>query len=272
MTATALSPTDIRKRVLHRLLEKHDPAKSKHKPLSLLRPEIRRSAEQLLEQEASPLAPEERESLLDEILSDMPGLGPLDELFLDEEVIEFLVIHHTQVIRRHNGSWLPTAIRFRDNDHYRDTLKKLLQTAEPIGDVPTTSDGAADALLPNGFRLITILPPRVLNLAPMACFRRPVPIEQSPALAARTPMPGTVVGSASVRHPDPWERLRQRITERFIQRLAANGVFDISNLPILELRKVIASYVTEFNDLEKLHLDNAAKDRLTHDIVAGMNR
>lgn len=275
MTATSLPPNEIRKRILHRLLEKHDPVKSRHKPLSLLRPEIRRSAEQLLEQEGASLPAEEREPMLDEILGDVPGIGPLEELFRDESVSEFIVLTYNQVIRREGASWMPTTNEFRDADHYRDTLKKLLRTAEPIGDVPTTSDGGADALLANGFRLITILPPRVLNISPLAVFRRPTcPIETTPFLM-KPPTPiGSGVKASSIisRHVDSWEKLRQRITERFIQRLAANGVYDISALPAVELRRVIASYVAEFNDVEKLQLDGAGQERLTLEIVTGINR
>lgn len=274
MTATGMPPTDIRKKVLQRLLDKHDPAKSKHKPLSLLRAELRRAASQLIEQEAPELADAEFDELIDGVLDEVPGLGPLEDLFRDEAVSEFLILSPQQVIRRDGANWLPTSVQFRDNDHLRTTLKQLLRSAEPIGDVPTTSDGGADAVLANGFRLITILPPRVLEISALAVFRRPTTpgIDATPPPTRITTLGSGIAATAVPRPLEHHERLRVRITERFIERLAANGVFDISALPVGELRRIIASYVAEFNGLEHLNLDNAAQDRLTLEILAGMNR
>ena len=248
-------------------------------------------AEQLIEQEAGAIGLDARDAVLDDVLLEVPGIGVLEELFRDEAVAEFMVLSYDQIIRRAGEGWLPASVQFRDAEQLRRTLKKLFETSLPIGDVPTTSDGAADAILANGFRMLAVIPPRVMDASPMAVFRRPLP-----AVSAPTPAPqsGTVrltdhggavsfnlktpIGSGpmsaalSQRMPDPWEKLRQRVTERFIERLAANGVFDISAIPLAELRRVVAQYVVEFNDGERLQLDAAVQERLTLDILTHMQR
>jgi hypothetical protein len=143
-----------------------------------------------------------------------------------------------------------------------------------------TGDGAFDGRLSNGFRVIAIVPPSVLEQPALVLFRR----ERHPASVApvRTPPPrsvvfgpmesGAITTQLSGRAIDPWERIKQRITSRFIQRLAASGIYDLSALPTPELRQVVAGQVAEFNDSEKFNLDEAAQERLTLEILAGMQR
>lgn len=262
-TASGATPfpmprADLRSRLLARLLERSDPAKARHKPPSLFRAELLRNAEQFLAVEAAALTPEQRQSLLAEVLEELRGIGPLDELFLDSNVTEFLILAHNQVIRRQGEAWLPTSVQFRDREHLRQTIKRLFAGAAPIGAAPSTSDGAADAVLPNGFRMIAIIPPRVMEAPCMAVFRREV-VPPAAADAAATPMPGSV---------DPWERLRLRVSEQIAERLAVNGVHNLLMIPPVELRRIIAAYVQEFNELDQLHLDQAGQEKLTLAILS----
>ncbi|CAN5539686.1 hypothetical protein BH11PLA2_BH11PLA2_16640 [soil metagenome] len=296
ITPNPLPREDLRKRVTTRLLEKVDPARSRHKPISLLRQEAQRLGEHLLEVEAPMFSSSDREQLLDEILADIPGFGPLDELFRDESVTEFMVLSHNQIIRRNTDSWLPTSIQFRDVEHYRHVLQRYLETGKPVGDAFQPGDRAFDVRLMNGFRLIAIVPPSAMDLPPQATFRRAL----VPSVAVPTPPPremaapsgvtktadrsGTVpypkvpvgsgisAGTLTNRMIDPWERAKQRIIERFVERLAANNVVDLSAVPVADLRKVIQAMVIESNDLEKLHLDSLAQERLTLEILAHMHR
>jgi hypothetical protein len=275
-----MSRDEIHKRVLARLLESHDPAKARHKPLALLLPELRRQLDQLIEQEAGPFfAQNDREKFIEEILVDVPGTGPLEDIFNDETVTEFLVLNHDKIIRRDGDGWLPVTAQFHDRKHYRQTLRKIFAESEQIGEPVRTGDGAFDGRLPNGFRVIAIVPPSVLEQPALVLFRR----ERHPVAApVHTPPPRSVVfgpmesgaisAQLSGRAIDPWERIKQRVTSRFIQRLAANGIYDISAVPTPELKRVVGSQVAEFNDSEKFNLDAAAQERLTLEILAGMQR
>ena len=80
--------------------------------------------------------------------------------------------------------------------------------------------------------------------------------------ATRSPAPGE----------DPLERHRVRITERLIGKLASLGVYDLSRVDTAELRKVVAAYVDEYCQTEKVYLSPTDQGRLTLEILTGMNR
>ena len=149
----------IRARVLAKLEDRMDPGASKRMPASLLRQSLRTFAEQIAEQDARALSKPDRERLIEEVLAELLGYGPLEELFNDPAVREVLVAGPSAVIvRRANGSWVPTHVRFRDDDHLRTALDRLATHADPVGGV-TTSVNLYDLKLPNGFRAVAVIPP-----------------------------------------------------------------------------------------------------------------
>jgi hypothetical protein len=292
-----LTPDIIRKRAHTRLVERLDPARSRHKPISLLRQEARRILDLFLELEV-PLWPKpDRDRLAEEVIAEAIGLGPLDELFRDEAIQEFMVLAHNRIIARKGDVWMPTSAHFRDPDQYRRALARLAAEGEPVAPAPSPT-GGLDVRLANGWRVLAVLPPAVLDQPAVAVFvRAPVPALTKtsgvvvPAARAVPPLPvgsaavrlgvretptglagsGAVAGGAA-RPADPLAAVRQRITEKLIQRLAAAGVYDLGRLPPAELQKVVAIHVVECRDQEKLGFDAAACDQLTLDILAGIQR
>ena len=118
----AATREDLRKRATTRLAERIDLTKSKFKPLSLLRQDARRILDQLLDQDAPTMGREDRDKFVDEILAQSQGFGPLEELFRDESVTEFMTMAFNQIISRKGESWLPTSVQFRDAEQYRQIL------------------------------------------------------------------------------------------------------------------------------------------------------
>ena len=305
----AATREDLRKRAATRLAERIDLAKSKFKPLSLLRQDARRVLDQLLDQDAPTMGREDRDKFVDEILSQSQGFGPLEELFRDESVTEFMTMAFNQIINRKGESWLPTSVQFRDANQYRQILVGFAEY-DPLRTSAVPS--GYDASLPNGFRVVAILPPAILEQPPLAVFTRvsvptvvaksasgaiPIPNAKSGAIAAPSlgsfpaiPAPpltasGTInfnttvrsgadssSNSLSARMPDPFGRLKQRVIERLVSRLAAAGVNDLSQLPKQDLQKVIGMYVQEFSSVENLSHDESTQGRLTLEILTAMNR
>ena len=97
---------------------------------------------------------------------------------------------------------------------------------------------------------------------------------ESPSGGPRSGMinPMAEPGPSSGITADPLARIRQRVTERIIASLAAAGVYDISVLPLVDLRKLVQAYVAEVNMQDRLGLDDLLQERLTLEILAGMNR
>jgi pilus assembly protein CpaF len=162
----------VKTRVLAKLEDRLDPSTSKRMPGSLLRQSIRQHAEQVAEQEAKGLSRTERDRLIDAVLSELLGYGPLEELFKDPLVREIMVTGPQAVIvRREHGQWLPTNIKYRDEDHVRWSLDKLSTHSDPVGG-SLNSLNLFDLQIPNGFRVLAIIPPPALGQPATAAFIR----------------------------------------------------------------------------------------------------
>src|SRR5579883_2883836 len=74
---------DLRKRAHARLAERVDIGRSRHKPVSLLRQEARRVLDLFLDIEVPGWPKPDRDRFVEEVIGEVLGLGPLDELFRD---------------------------------------------------------------------------------------------------------------------------------------------------------------------------------------------
>jgi len=191
----------VKTRIIAKLEERMNPAASKRMPSSILRQSLRAYAEQLADQEGSRLAKPDRERLVDEVLAELLGYGPLDELFRDPAVREVMVTGPGVVlVRRDTAGWVPTNVRFRDDAHLRAALDRLATHADPVGAV-TASVNLFDLKLPNGFRAVAVIPPDAVGQSPRVAFVR---MEANPPALAADPVTspsGRQLHSATTRPP-----------------------------------------------------------------------
>lgn len=167
-----LSFDSLKTRILSKLEDRFDLSASKRMPASLLRQSIRTHAEQVTDQELRGATRLDRDRLIDEVLAELLGYGPLDSLFKDATVREIMVTGpHSVIVRRELSQWLPTSIKYRDEEHVRWTLDKLAMHADAIGGT-LTSVNMYDLQLPNGFRAMAIIPPPALGQPATASFIR----------------------------------------------------------------------------------------------------
>src|SRR5581483_9481478 len=179
------SPADLRRKAHARLAPLADPARSRHKPLSLLRMEARRLLEQFFDAEAAALTRAERDKLADELLSEERGLGAREELFRDAGVREVMLRGPGQVIVRKADGWTPTSVRFRDAEQLRQVLARHAEVGEPVA-AGAPAAGGFDVWLGNGFRAVGVTPPEVLGAPPVVVFvrgERPAPAPSQPPAA-----------------------------------------------------------------------------------------
>ena len=179
----------VKRRVLAKLEERMDLSASKRMPQSLLRQSLRQQADHIAEQEARGFAKADRDRLVDEVLGELLGYGPLEELFADPVVREIMVTGPGTVIaKREQGHWLPTSVKFRDEGHVRAVLDKIATHADAVGPV-LASVAVFDMKLPNGFRAVALIPPEALGQPASAAFLR------------ETTLPAPAAGSASGAFP-----------------------------------------------------------------------
>jgi hypothetical protein len=293
----------VKRRVLGRLEDRLDLSASKRMPPSLLRQGLRQQAEQTVELEGRGLSRPERDRIVEEVLGEMLGYGPLEELFGDAAVREIMVTGPGVVIvRREQGHWLPTSVKFRDEAHVRATLDKMAAHADPVGPV-TASVALFDLRLPNGFRALAVIPPEALDQPATAAFIREVSslspakeatagihpallasgsastgtMRSTPAAVTGSSRPGSGSSATSPRTTpaepgDPIVRYRQRILERLFKKMASLRIYDVQRVETAELRKIVAAYIGEFCEGESIYLDDADQGRLLLEIMTAMKR
>ncbi|MBM3981187.1 MAG: hypothetical protein FJ304_13040 [Planctomycetes bacterium] len=279
----------VKNRVLAKLEERLDMSASKRMPQSLLRQSLRQHADQITDQEARGFAKADRDRIIDEVLAELLGYGPLEELFADPAVREVMVTGPGAVIaRRDQAQWLPTSVKFRDEAHVRATLDRIATHADAVGPVMATM-AVFDMKLPNGFRALAVIPPEGLDQPATAVFVRektiPVPsaapVPGAPAASPRAPGSGPVqtpaprsesAATGAVAAPDLLARHRNRITERLLSKFASLGLYDVSRLDVNELRRIIGAYIGEYAAAERVYLSDTDQGRLTLEILTSLRK
>ncbi|MFO0796190.1 MAG: hypothetical protein U0804_01870 [Gemmataceae bacterium] len=286
----------VKTRLLIKLEERLAALKARRMPPSLFAEAARQQVDVLIESEATRLNPADRARLAREVAEDAFGFGPLEELFADPTVAEITVLGFQAVLARRGTVWLPSNVRFRDEEHLDEVLAKVRGQGEALA--PGLPESVLDVRLGNGFRAVAVIPPAASGASPLAAFVRtevravdapPAPavggsgVFSASSSAGGGTQPRAVAGSgvyAAARPADGTprpagsvtDRHRQRITERFIAKLAALGVFDLSGIEKGELRKVIEAYVEEYCKAERIYLSDTEKGRVTLEILTGMGR
>ncbi len=116
--------------------------------------------DRFLEEENVVLTKAERESLFKELISEMHGYGPLDELLMDDEVTEIMVVSSEQVFIEKNRKMVKTGVQFKDDEHVMRVIEKIVS---PLGRRIDESTPFVDARLPDGSRVHAIIPPLALK-------------------------------------------------------------------------------------------------------------
>lgn len=116
--------------------------------------------DEIITEESVSLTPGERQNLLNEIMDEVLGLGPITGLLKDDEVSEIMVNGPKQVFVERNGRLEPTDVVFRDDAHVMNVIERIVS---PLGRRIDESSPMVDARLPDGSRVNAIIPPLALN-------------------------------------------------------------------------------------------------------------
>jgi pilus assembly protein CpaF len=133
-------------------------------------PELRGIIVDLLapEQQKTPLSQLEREALVDDVLDELFGLGPLEVLLADPSISDILVNRHDQVYIERDGKLEETDIVFRDERHLQQIIERIVSS---VGRRIDESSPMVDARLKDGSRVNAIIPPLALDGAAVSIRR-----------------------------------------------------------------------------------------------------
>jgi pilus assembly protein CpaF len=124
--------------------------------------------QELLTWEKFPLNRDERDVLVEQILDEIFGLGPLEPLMQDPDITDILVNSHDQVYVEKGGILYPTDVRFQDDRHLLQVIDRIVSA---VGRRIDDSSPMVDARLPNNSRVNAVIPPLAVD-GPHMSIRR----------------------------------------------------------------------------------------------------
>jgi pilus assembly protein CpaF len=116
--------------------------------------------EQTLQMERIPMSRAEREVLVQELVEDILGLGPLEPLLRDPTVADILVNGPKNIYVERFGKLQRTRVSFRDNMHVMHVIERIVSA---VGRRVDEKNPMVDARLKDGSRFNAIIPPLALD-------------------------------------------------------------------------------------------------------------
>ena len=117
---------------------------------------IDRLLREIVEEEKIIISEKELNLLIKEIHEDSFDLGPVSFMFNDPQITEVMINNYDEVYIEENGVIKKTAIKFRNNNHIKNLVDKILS---PLGLRVDESSPMADARLKDGSRVNIVLNP-----------------------------------------------------------------------------------------------------------------
>lgn len=149
------------KRLIHgKLVEKLDLSRLGDLEGDSLRREIRLVVEHLCDTENPLLNRSERERLIEEVLDETFGFGPLEILLKEQGVADIMINGPKNVFVEKEGRIQRHEVEFRDNDHLLQILDRIVSK---VGRRIDETQPMCDARLPDGSRLNAVIPPLALD-------------------------------------------------------------------------------------------------------------
>jgi len=151
---------ELKQRIHSKLVDKLDLTRVGELEGDVLRREIRLVVEHLCDSEDSLLNRNERERLVDEVLDETFGLGPLEALLKDATVNDILINGPKHVYVERRGKMERTAVTFRNNDHLMKIIDRIVSK---VGRRVDETCPMVDSRMADGSRFNAIIPPLALD-------------------------------------------------------------------------------------------------------------
>ena len=158
----------LRLRIHERLLDLLNLSLLDKTPREALRAEIRGVVGQLLLQEKRLLTPAQTDQLIDDVLDELLGLGPLEPLLKDDTINDILINTHNMVYVERRGRLEKTDVHFQDTRHLLRIINKIVSA---VGRRVDESQPMVDARLADGSRVNAIIPPLAVD-GPLVSIRK----------------------------------------------------------------------------------------------------
>lgn len=182
--------TALKVRIHQRLIELLNLSLLDKTPRESLRLEIRGAVSALLADEKRILNLSQTDQLIEDVLDELLGLGPLEPLLKDESVSDILINTHSVVYVERFGRLERTDVQFQDTRHLVRIINKIVAA---VGRRVDESQPMVDARLADGSRVNAIIPPLAVD-GPLVSIRK---FAKSPIHMARLMELGSISNEMS---------------------------------------------------------------------------
>jgi pilus assembly protein CpaF len=133
-------------------------------------PEIRQIIVAMLEKESAttPLSLHEREAVIGDVINELFGLGPLEQLLKDPSISDILVNRYDRIYIEREGRLEETDVVFSDERHLLQIIERIVSS---VGRRIDESSPMVDARLADGSRVNAVIPPLALDGAALSIRR-----------------------------------------------------------------------------------------------------
>ncbi len=159
---------EIKRRIHSKLVDKLDLSRVGDMQGDKLRREIRLVVEHLCDAEETLLNRQEREKIVDEVLDETFGLGPLELILKDPGVSDILINGPKNIYVEKGGQMQKTDVEFRDGKHLLQIIDRIVSK---VGRRVDETCPMVDARLEDGSRVNAIIPPLALDGAAVSIRR-----------------------------------------------------------------------------------------------------
>ncbi|MBX3420652.1 MAG: CpaF family protein [Pirellulaceae bacterium] len=177
----------IKRRIHNKLVDKLDLTRVGDLKGEQLRREIRMVVEHLCDAENTLLNRSERDRVIEEVLDETFGLGPLELILKDPHVSDIMINGPKQIYVEKGGKLMLTGVEFRDNAHLMQIIDRIVSK---VGRRVDETCPMVDARLEDGSRVNAIIPPLALDGAAVSIRRfgsNPLKLEDLLNFKALTP-------------------------------------------------------------------------------------
>ncbi len=177
----------VKRRIHNKLVDKLDLSRIGDMKGEQLRREIRLVVEHLCDAENTLLNRTERDRIIEEVLDETFGLGPLELLLKDSSISDIMINGPKNIFVERHGRLEKTEVEFRDNTHLMQIIDRIVSK---VGRRVDETSPMVDARLEDGSRVNAIIPPLALDGACVSIRRfgsNPLKLEDLLNYKALTP-------------------------------------------------------------------------------------
>jgi pilus assembly protein CpaF len=141
-------------------MERIDPRAAVEMPVARVRDQLERLVHEVAGQQRVEISATDQAQLAQELVDDMLGFGPLEDLLRDDSISDIMVNGYRNIFIERRGKLQKAVVNFRNDAHVASIAQKM---AASVGRRVDESSPLVDCRLPDGSRVNVVFPPLAID-------------------------------------------------------------------------------------------------------------